>query len=45
MLILIIPLAFVEESVPMFNGLANEPAASDNWAVKIFPELIVPVNE
>ncbi len=31
------------ESVPMFTRLANEPPASDNCAVKIFPALATPL--
>ena len=39
---LIVPAA-VEVIVPIVTGLANEPLASDNCAVKIFPALKVPV--
>jgi len=35
--------AEVDVSVPIFTGDAKLPLAFDNWAVKIFPELKVPL--
>ena len=34
--------ATCEVKVPITTGLANDPDASDNWAVKTFPALKVP---
>jgi hypothetical protein len=38
----IVPAA-VDVNVPIVVGEANEPEASDSWAVKIFPEVNVPL--
>jgi hypothetical protein len=39
---LIVP-EFTEVIVPIFTGLANDPAAFESWAVKTFPALKFPV--